>query len=246
MILTELFEDELPIASGVVNPETGQVYLPSELSAARARMDAKKAQKAALAQAARDAEKEPAPAPLATSSTAPAPTSVKYTGALAPKSKAKADFTQTSAGFTLPGTPTVPTVPNMTQAPAKVTAPVAPAAAEPEPSAMGNMSRQLAARGQAQTSTGGATIATGTGIRHAASPFNPNQTPQTAEKIAVNDITNQVNRQLKLVKTKDDLKKIKQLIDRQFSKYNLTTESAFAKRDQLIERATKILENRSN
>jgi hypothetical protein len=244
MILTELFEAELPIASGVVNPDTGQVYLPSELSAARARIAAKKAQQAALAQAARDAEKEPTPAPLATSSTAPAPTSVNYTGALAPK--IKPDFTQTSAGFKLPGTPTVPTVPNMTQAPAKVAAPVATTSAEPEPSAMGNMSRQLAARGQAQTSTGGATIATGTGIRHAASPFNPNQTPQTAEKIAVNDITNQVNRQLKLVKTKDDLKKIKQLIDRQFSKYNLTTESAFAKRDQLIKRATKILENRSN
>lgn len=236
---------EIPIASGAVNPATGKAWLPSELAAAQARIAAKKAQKAALAQAARDAEKEPAPAPLATSSTAPAPTSVKYTGALAPK-KTKSDFTQTAGGYKLPGTPTVPTVPNMTQAPAKTSAPVAPAEPAAEPSAMGNMSRQLAARGQAQTSTGGATIATGTGIRHAASPVNPNQTPQTAEKIAVNDITNQVNRQLKLVKTKDDLKKIKQLIDRQFAKHNLTTESAFAKRDQLIEHATKILENRSN
>jgi hypothetical protein len=42
-------------------------------------------------------------------------------------------------------------------------------------SAFGNMSRQLSARGQAQTSTGGATIATGRGVRHAASPLNPNQ-----------------------------------------------------------------------
>lgn len=48
--------------------------------------------------------------------------------------------------------------------------------AEPAPaSAFGNMSRQLGARGQSQTSTGGATIATGRGIRHAASPLNPNQ-----------------------------------------------------------------------
>lgn len=42
-------------------------------------------------------------------------------------------------------------------------------------SAFGNMARQLDARGQAQTSTGGATIATGRGVRHAASPLNPNQ-----------------------------------------------------------------------
>lgn len=47
-----------------------------------------------------------------------------------------------------------------------------PAAA---PSSMSNMARQLDARGQAQTSTGGATIATGRGVRHAASPLNPNQ-----------------------------------------------------------------------
>jgi hypothetical protein len=42
-------------------------------------------------------------------------------------------------------------------------------------SSMGNMTRQLAARGQSLTSTGGATIATGRGVRHAASPLNPNQ-----------------------------------------------------------------------
>jgi len=42
-------------------------------------------------------------------------------------------------------------------------------------SSIGNMTRQLAARGQSQTSTGGATIATGRGVRHAASPLNPNQ-----------------------------------------------------------------------
>jgi LysM repeat protein len=42
-------------------------------------------------------------------------------------------------------------------------------------SAFGNMARQLDARGQAQTSTGGATIATGRGVRHAANPLNPNQ-----------------------------------------------------------------------
>jgi hypothetical protein len=278
---------EIPIASGVVNPATGKAWLPSELAAAQARIAAKKAQKAAVDQTAKDAETTPASLPQATSSTAPTPTSVKYTGALAPK-KTKSDFTQTAGGYKLPGTPTVPTVPNMTQAPAKPSAPVASAdtanqvpsktrtggrvagaplsqtanavrkraaraaatTAATEPSAMGNMARQLAAKGQAQTSTGGATIATGTGIRHAASPVNPNQaanqTPQAAEKIAVDDITNQVNRQMKLVKTKDDLKRIKDLIDRQFTKHGLVSESAFAKRDLLIERATKILENRSN
>jgi len=239
---------EIPVPSGAVNPDTGLAWLPSELAAARARIAAKKAQKAAVDQTAQDTETTPASLPQATSSTALAPTSVKYTGALAPK-KTKSDFTQTAAGYKLPGTPTVPTVPNMTQAPAKPSAPTAPAAPATEPSAMGNMARQLAAKGQAQTSTGGATIATGTGIRHAASPTNPNQaagqTPQAAEKIAVDDITNQVNRQMKLVKTKDDLKRIKQLIDRQFAKHGLVSESAFAKRDHLIQRATKILENRS-
>jgi len=242
---------EIPVPSGAVNPDTGLAWLPSELAAARARIAAKKAQKAAVDQTAQDTETTPASLPQATSSTAPAPTSVKYKSNLAPTKKASPNFTQ--AGFSnykLPGTPTVPTVPNMTQAPAKPSAPAAPAAAATEPSAMGNMAQQLAAKGQAQTSTGGATIATGTGIRHAASPVNPNQAvnqaPQTAEKIAVDDITNQVNRQMKLVKTKDDLKNIKQLIDRQFAKHGLVSESAFAKRDQLIKRATKMLLNRSN
>ncbi len=48
------------------------------------------------------------------------------------------------------------------------------------------MSRQLGARGQSQTSTGGATIATGRGIRHAASPLNPNQPvfPSAAKPVA--------------------------------------------------------------
>jgi hypothetical protein len=53
-----------------------------------------------------------------------------------------------------------------------------------EPSAMDNMARQLAARGQSQTSTGGATIATGKGIRHAASPTNPNQATNISDKIS--------------------------------------------------------------
>jgi hypothetical protein len=52
-----------------------------------------------------------------------------------------------------------------------------------QPSAMGNMARQLAAKGQSQTSTGGATIATGTGVRHAASPLNPNQAPKIGDRI---------------------------------------------------------------
>jgi len=269
---------EIPIASGIVNPATGRVWLPSELKAAQ---DAEQVKQSTLA------TQTPAALPLATSSTAPAPSSVTYSGALAPK-KIKSDFTQTTTGYKLPSTPTVPTVPNMTQAPAKTSAPTASvtepnqlppkktktggrvAGAPPsqtanairqraaraakntaaEPSAMSNMSRQLAARGQAQTSTGGATIATGTGVRHAASPFNPNQTAgqksQAAEKIAVDDITNQVDRRLKMVKTADDLKKLKDLIDRQFSKHGLVSESAFAKRDYLIQRARKILENRSN
>jgi hypothetical protein len=230
MIFTELFETEIPIASGVVNPATGRAWLPSELQAAQARIAAKKAQQAAQAQAARDAEKEPAPMPLATSSTAPTPTSVKYTGTLAPKKKpAPANFTQAAGtGYKLPGTPTVPTVPNMTQAPAKIAAP-----AEPEPITIGGQKISPSDPAYAK-------------IMKNAPAGIASTAPQASEKIAVKDITDQVNRQLKLVKTRDDLKRIKQLIDRQFSKHGLVSESAFAKRDQLIERATKILENRSN
>lgn len=55
---------------------------------------------------------------------------------------------------------------------------------QPQPSTMNNMSRQLSARGQSQTSTGGATIATGKGVRHAASPTNPNQAPSIDDRIA--------------------------------------------------------------
>lgn len=120
--------------------------------------------------------------------------------------KVASNFTQTSESIDkMPGAPSTPTVPNMTQAPAKITAPAyaeimknAPAVAEPVQDFSGQ---------------------------------------KAAEQIAVKDITNQVSRQMKLVKTKDDLKKIKQLIDRQFTRHGLVSESAFAKRDILVKRA---------
>lgn len=51
-----------------------------------------------------------------------------------------------------------------------------------EPSAMSNMARQLSARGQ--TSTGGTQVATGRGMRHIASPTNPNQASNIDAKLA--------------------------------------------------------------
>lgn len=57
--------------------------------------------------------------------------------------------------------------------------PTAPAT--PEPSAMSNMARQLSARGQ--TSTGGTQTATGRGVRHTASPTNPNQAPKATSRV---------------------------------------------------------------
>lgn len=227
MIVSDLFED-IPIASGDVNPDTGRVWLPSEL---RAAFDAEYKIKQAAAEKEAEAEREAAAAEVAkypTSSTAPAPTSVTYKN-LTPPKKAKPNFTQrTGAGYKLPGTPTVPTVPNMTQAPAKPSAP-----AQPEPITIGGQKISPSDPAYAKIMKNAPAGAATSG-------------PPAAEKIAVNDIVNQVNRQMKLVKTKDDLKKIKQLIDRQFSKHGLVSESAFAKRDQLIERASKILKNRSN
>lgn len=284
MIIDELFEAtaEIPIASGVVNPATGRVWLPSELKAAQDAEQVKQATAAAQTQAAQD--KENAAIPLATSSTAPTPTSVKYSGMLAPKQKkATPNFAKTGfTGYKMPGTPSVPTVPNMTRAPAKTSVSTASAdnsnqqpskktktggkvagaplsqtpnairkraaraaATTPvtEPNSMDNMSRQLAARGQAQTSTGGATIATGTGVRHAASPTNPNQTtagtPTTLTPVntGMQDIINRLTSQIRTIKNKDDLKKIKQNIDREFTRKGVVSESAFIKRDILVKRA---------
>lgn len=245
MIVSDLFEVEIPIASGVVNPATGRVWLPSELRAAQAQDDAEQVRQGKLAaatQAARDKmNNSPAVIPAATSSTAPAPSSV-------------------------PGTPTVPTVPNMTKSPAApakaktggkvagaslsqtpnaVRKRAARASATPqatELTAMDNMSRQLAARGQAQTSTGGATIATGTGVRHAASPFNPNQTTTAATSIptvntGIQDIVNRLTSQIRTIKNRDDLKKVKQNIDREFTRKGVVSESAFVKRDILVKQA---------
>lgn len=277
MIVSDLFEAtaEIPIASGVVNPATGRVWLPSELAASRARRAAKNIQQAKLAtatQVARDEMDNPpttATIPTATSSTAPAPSSVTYSGALAPKKKtATPNFAKTGFdGYKLPGTSTVPTVPNMTKSPAAPAkaktggrvagAPLSQtpnavrkraaraAATTPqatEPTAMGNMSRQLAARGQAQTSTGGATIATGTGVRHAASPTNPNQTTTATTSIptantGIQDIVNRLTGQIRAIKNRDDLKKVKQNIDREFTRKGVVTESAFVKRDILVKRA---------
>lgn len=227
MIVSDLFED-IPIASGEINPNTGRVWLPSEL---RAEYEAEQKIKQAEAERRAEAEREAAAAEVAkypTSSTAPAPSSVTYKN-LTPPKKAKPDFTQrTGVGYKLPGTPTVPTVPNMTQAPAKPSAPV-----QPEPITIGGQKISPSDPAYAKIMKNAPVGAAISG-------------PPAAEKIAVDDITKQLNRQLKLVKTKDDLKNIKQLIDRQFAKHGLVSESAFVKRDQLIKRATKILENRSN
>ena len=280
MIVSDLFEAtaEIPIASGVVNPATGRVWLPSELAASRARRAAKNIQQAKLAtatQVARDEMDNPPTTatiptlPTATSSTAPAPSSVTYSGALTQKKKtATPNFAKTGFdGYKLPGTSTVPTVPNMTKSPAAPAkaktggrvagAPLSQtpnavrkraaraAATTPkatEQTAMGNMSRKLAARGQAQTSTGGATIATGTGVRHAASPTNPNQTTTSTTSIptantGIQDIVNRLTGQIRAIKNRDDLKKVKQNIDREFTRKGVVSESAFVKRDILVKRA---------
>lgn len=62
----------------------------------------------------------------------------------------------------------------------------APTAQEPEaPSAFGNMARQLDTMGQAKSSTGGTSTPTGRGVRHTASPTNPNQAPELDKKLDV-------------------------------------------------------------
>lgn len=236
MILSDLFEatSEIPIASGVINPATGRVWLPSELRAAQAQNDAeqiRQAKQAAAAQVARDEMDNPpaAPAvsvpPTATSSTAPAPSSVTYSGALAPKKKITPDFTK--AGFSsykLPGTPTVPTVPNMTQAPAKPAAPKAAPTPVQEPIKIGGQAlnpkdpadAKIIAKVQQQTQSAAPVATVDTGMQ---------------------DIINRITGQIRSIKNRDDLKKVKQNIDREFTRKGVVTESAFAKRDILVKRA---------
>lgn len=225
MIVSDLFEasSEIPIASGVVNPATGRVWLPSELRAAQDAEQIKQATIAAQTQSAQDAEKTTAP--LATSSTAPAPSAVSYKGVLAPQQKATpADFTQTGgAGYKMPGNPTVPTVPNMTKAPGKIT----PAKAEPGASAFRDMSAHL--------------ITAPSSEPPAATPTPgyqriPKATVPTANT-GMQDIINRLTGQIRTIKNKDDLKKIKQNIDREFTRKGVVTESAFIKRDILVKRA---------
>ena len=62
----------------------------------------------------------------------------------------------------------------------------APTQQEPEkeqPSAFGNMARQLDTMGQSKSSTGGTSTPTGTGVRHTASATNPNQAKDLDSKI---------------------------------------------------------------
>ena len=66
-----------------------------------------------------------------------------------------------------------------------------PSADKAEPSAFGNMARQLDTMGQKNSSTGGTTTPTGRGVRHTASPTNPNQAPALDKKI---DIANKRTR----------------------------------------------------
>lgn len=237
MIVSDLFE-EIPIASGMINPSTGRAWLPSELDAAyrqeyekqQAEADAEQIRQAKLAadeQATRDnAVNPPAALPTATSSTAPAPSSIKYSGALAPKKKTTPDFTK--AGFSsykLPGTPTVPTVPNMTQAPAK------PAAPKPKP-APAPVQEPIKIGGQALNPKDPADA-------KIIAQVQQQQKTQAATPVdtGIQDIINRLTGQIRSIKNRDDLKKVKQNIDREFTRKGVVTESAFVKRDILVKRA---------
>lgn len=228
MNLNELFE-EIPVASGMINPATGKAWLPSELDAAdEAEQMAQQAQAAAAEQTAKAALAANV-AKYPTSSTAPAPSAMTYKGMLAPKPKPKpANFTQTAgAAYKMPGTPTVPTVPNMTKSPGKPM----PAKAEPGASAFRDMSAHLIT---APTSTPPASTPTATptpGYQRI-----PKATIPTANT-GMQDIINRLTGQIRTIKNKDDLKKIKQNIDREFTRKGVVTESAFIKRDILVKRA---------
>lgn len=219
MIVSDLFE-EIPIASGAVNPATGKAWLPSELRTAQAKQDAEEIKALTMPTSAQSVTQRP----LATSSTASSPSAIKYSGTLAPNKKAVPNFTQTKTSYKMPSSPRVPTVPNLTQAPAKVM----PA---PEPITIGGQkispSDPAYAKIMKNAQTGASAAQFDTVPDFSGS--------QAAEQIAVKDIAGQVNRQIKLVKTKDDLKMIKQLIDKQFARHGLVSESAFAKRDLLIQ-----------
>lgn len=224
MNLTDLFEAEIPIASGVVNPTTGRVWLPSELKAAQDAEQVKQATIAAQVQAARDEEN--AALPTATSSTAPAPSSVKYTGALAPKKKPVApNFAKPGfSGYKMPGTPSVPTVPNMTKAPAK------PAPAKPAPT---TAQEPMKIGGQALNPKDPADAK----IIAQVQQQQGTATPVTTVDTGIQDIINRLTSQIRTIKNRDDLKKIKQNIDREFTRKGVVTESAFIKRDILVKRA---------
>lgn len=227
MIVSQLFE-EIPYASGMVNPNTGRAWLPSEVRAAQAEQDAEKIKQAKLAanvQADRDElENQMATMPIATSSTAPAPSSIKYSGALAPKLKPTApDFTKTGfANYKAPGVPSVPTVPNMTKAPAKP----APAAVAQEPMKIG---------GQALNPKDPADAKIIAQVQKQQSAQSP--APIPTANTGLQDIINRLTTQINTIKNRDDLKKIKQNIDREFTRKGVVTESAFAARDMLVKRA---------
>lgn len=282
---------EIPIASGVVNPATGKVWLPSELRAAQEKRAAQTQQSttqaqteptttttptrtggkvkgqvsmtpdairkrkarakataantagaAAFGQMSNNLTKATAPVtkpstvaptaavkpgtpastalPIATSATAPAPSSVTYKGFAAPKpAPATTNFAKTGfTGYKLPGTTTTPTVPNLTQSPAKVKP-----LAKQEPITIGGQKIKPTDPAYAKIMKNAPAVA--------------ESATRAYEKIAVADIVKQVIHQIKLAETKDDLKKIKQSIDRQFSKHGLVSESAFVKRDILVKRA---------
>lgn len=259
---------EIPIASGVVNPATGKVWLPSELRAAQAQQDAAQVQPTPTTTTTRTGgkvagqtsmtpnaiRKREARAKAATANTAGAaafgqmsnslanapvtkPSTITPTAAVKPSTPASTTLpTATSAtapapsstttnfaktgftGYKLPGTTTTPTVPNLTQSPAKVKP-----LAKQEPITIGGQKIKPTDPAYAKIMKNAPAVA--------------ESVEQAHEKIAVADIVKQVIHQIKLAETKDDLKKIKQSIDRQFSKYGLVSESAFVKRDILVKKA---------
>ena len=265
MIVTDLFRSnvvaeafEMPIVTGLLNPDTGRPYLPSELG---------KPQQAAGDMAGVNGS-IPSATTATTTTTEPAsskfpgedPQGAGYVGrrevarrqaardAAAAKKPVTPNFAGPAGYSSVNYAPNIktgislpkPTVPSLTSAPAKVKplAATTPTAGKAELVSIGgqkiNPSDPLYSKIMQNVSAGSSTAA------------NPSPYLAAVENTAIKNITDNAVNMLRTAQSKDDLAKVKTYIDREFAKQGnkYISEAMFYHRDRLIKHAVQIFQRR--
>lgn len=257
---------QIPVATGAINPATGQAWLPSELKAAKAARDAAKNQTSeptATDSSLPTTNTLSNPAPTKTPVVSPAVSQqdaiarTRATKQAAAAANAQAQMAPNASAKTTPADPVAAARPlplaTSTSAgqPSSITYKGIPGLGAKKPTtnfAQPGFTSYKTSTTPTTTTTLPKPTTTKISPAIPAAPAAPKvtsggPTPAEQAKLAqriAQAVKQPVAEMLRMVETKEDIKKIKQFVDQTFVKYNAVSESAFIERNKLIEHITHV------